>query len=66
MTDTIRVVIVDDHLIVRRGLRDLFETEADIEVVGEASDGAEAVAVVASVSPDVVLMDLSIDRKSVV
>ena len=55
----IRVVLVDDHLIVRRGLEDLLSTAGDIEVVGAASDGMEAVALVGSVRPDVVLMDLS-------
>ncbi|MBY8852632.1 response regulator transcription factor, partial [Saccharothrix sp. MB29] len=54
----IRVVIVDDHPVVRDGLRGMLASAGDVEVVGEAADGAEAVAVVRTVSPDVVLMDL--------
>ncbi|GAA3462823.1 response regulator [Saccharothrix longispora] len=54
----IRVVIVDDHPVVRDGLRGMLASAGDLEVVGEAADGAEAVAVVRAVSPDVVLMDL--------
>jgi two-component system, NarL family, response regulator LiaR len=60
MTDHIRVMIVDDHLIVRRGLATLLCTVPDIEVVGEASTGAEAVHVCAQLRPDVVLMDLKL------
>jgi DNA-binding NarL/FixJ family response regulator len=55
----IRVVIADDHTIVRSGLDQLLATAGDIELVGSAADGAEAVAIVDSVGPDVVLMDLS-------
>jgi DNA-binding NarL/FixJ family response regulator len=55
----IRVAIVDDHAVVRGGLEQLLATEPDIEVVGTASDGAEAHALVASAAPDVFLMDLS-------
>ncbi len=54
----IRVLVADDHAIVRKGIRALLATEADILVVGEAQDGQEAVAKVARLSPDVVLMDL--------
>ncbi|SHJ45747.1 two component transcriptional regulator, LuxR family [Tessaracoccus bendigoensis DSM 12906] len=54
----IRVLIADDHAIVRDGLRLLLETADDLDVVGEAADGAEAVAQVESTGPDVVLMDL--------
>ena len=54
----VRLVIVDDHPVVRDGLRGIFTGDPDFEVVGEAGDGAEALAVVASVDPDVVLMDL--------
>lgn len=53
------VVVVDDHRLVRAGLRTILDASADLTVVGEASDGAEAVDVVARFSPDVVLMDLS-------
>ncbi|QFZ21952.1 response regulator [Saccharothrix syringae] len=54
----IRVVVVDDHPVVRDGLRGMLASAGDIEVVGEAADGAEAVTVVRAVKPDVVLMDL--------
>jgi DNA-binding NarL/FixJ family response regulator len=54
----IRVVIVDDHPIVRAGLVALFDAAGDIEVIGTGSTGAEAVAVAATLNPDVVLMDL--------
>jgi len=58
----IRVLIVDDHQIVRKGLRALFETEPDLEVVGEAADGVEAVDQAVKLQPDVVLMDLVMPR----
>lgn len=54
----IRVFVVDDHPIVRGGVTGLLETEPDFEVVGEASSGEEALALVAKLRPDVVLMDL--------
>ncbi len=56
--ERISVLIVDDHAVVRRGLRAFLESEEDIEVVGEAADGAEAVEMVQALLPDVVLMDL--------
>ncbi len=58
MGNVIRVYIADDHQIVRRGIRQLLSTEAGIEVVGEASNGREAVAEVEKIKPDIVLMDL--------
>ncbi|HEX6289498.1 MAG TPA: response regulator transcription factor [Herpetosiphonaceae bacterium] len=58
MISPIRVLVVDDHLVVRRGIRALLATEPDIEVVGESSNGAEAVVEAASLQPDVILMDL--------
>ena len=59
MTATpIRVLITDDHAIVRKGIRALLATERDIEVIGEACDGTEAVAQALALSPDVILMDL--------
>jgi NarL family two-component system response regulator YdfI len=54
----IRVVIADDHFIVREGLRLILETDPDVELVGDAPDGASAVRLVGEVQPDVVLMDL--------
>ncbi len=58
MDRPIRVLITDDHGIVRKGIRALLATEKGIEVVGEAGDGAEAVEKAAALKPDVVLMDL--------
>lgn len=58
----IRVVLVDDHAIVRDGLYRLLDGADDIEVVGAAADGAEAQDVVRSIDPDVVLMDLQMPR----
>ncbi|MFF1647136.1 response regulator [Streptomyces sp. NPDC058240] len=54
----IRVLLVDDHQVVRRGLRTFLEIQDDIEVVGEAADGAEGVARTEELRPDVVLMDI--------
>ena len=58
MADPIRVLIVDDHAVVRQGLKAFLRTQDDIEVVGEAADGEEAVRQASQLSPDVVLMDL--------
>jgi two-component system, NarL family, response regulator LiaR len=55
---TIRVLITDDHKVVRRGLRGFLELDPELEVVGEAENGEEAVAVARRLEPDVVLMDL--------
>ncbi|HEX3461798.1 MAG TPA: response regulator transcription factor [Acidimicrobiales bacterium] len=55
---SIRVLVVDDQALVRAGFRMILETQADIEVVGESADGAEAVEVAARLAPDVVLMDI--------
>jgi DNA-binding NarL/FixJ family response regulator len=54
----IRVLIVDDHAMVRRGMRDFLDLHDDIEVVGEAADGLEALTATAELAPDVVVMDL--------
>jgi NarL family two-component system response regulator LiaR len=54
----IRLLIVDDHTIVRKGIKVLIATEKDMQVVGEAENGAEAVEKAASLKPDVILMDL--------
>ena len=58
----IRVLVADDHKIVRQGLTELLREEADIEVVGEASDGVEAVEMAARLRPDVIVMDISMPR----
>ncbi|GAA2541908.1 response regulator transcription factor [Winogradskya consettensis] len=54
----IRILLVDDHPVVRHGLRGMLEIEADLNVVGEASSGAEGVALAVQLRPDIVLMDL--------
>ena len=56
--DTIRVLVADEHAIVRQGILALLETESDIQVVGEAQDGRQAIAEALRLQPDVVLMDL--------
>jgi two-component system, NarL family, response regulator LiaR len=58
MTRPIRMLVVDDHLVVRAGIRTLLAPEPDIEMVGEARNGAEAIAEAARLQPDVILMDL--------
>jgi len=60
--DKISVLIVDDHPVVRQGLRAFLELQADLEVVGEAADGVEALEKVGKLLPDVVLMDLVMPR----
>jgi DNA-binding NarL/FixJ family response regulator len=58
----IRVLIVDDQALIRTGIQSLLARKADIEVIGQAGDGAEAVAQVAALDPDVVLMDVMMPR----
>lgn len=58
MSDPITIIIVDDHAVVRQGVRALLETQTDIQIAGEAASGEEAVALCAEHAPDVVLMDL--------
>jgi DNA-binding NarL/FixJ family response regulator len=60
MTPPISVLIVDDHPVVRRGLRVLLEVQDGIEVAGEAGDGATALALAAELTPDVILLDLKL------
>ena len=60
--ETIRVLLVDDHAVVREGLRTYLELQDGIEVVGEAADGAEGVAAAERLQPDVILMDLVMPR----
>ncbi|WP_022929568.1 response regulator [Patulibacter americanus] len=59
-----RLVIADDHTIVRRGLRSLFAAQPDFEVVGEAEDGVEAVEVVLQTQADLAVLDISMPRKT--
>jgi NarL family two-component system response regulator LiaR len=61
-TPPIRVLLTDDHAIVRKGVRALLATEPDIEIVGEASNGAEAVKQAEALCPDVILMDLMMPK----
>ncbi len=58
----IRLMIVDDHEVVRLGMRAAFELESDISVVGEASNGAEAIAKVSVLDPQVILMDVRMEK----
>ncbi len=62
MTRPIRVVIADDHLIVREGLQLILETADEFELVGEAADGAQAVQLANELKPDVILMDLQMPK----
>lgn len=65
MGDTgLRVVIADDHTVVRQGIRGVLEEVPGLEVVGEAGDGVEALALVHAVSPDVVVLDVNMPGKS--
>ena len=64
MVNTIRILIADDHSIVRQGLRALIDTEPDMEAVGEASDGIEAVEQAKALQPDVILLDMVMPRKN--
>ncbi|MBA3728261.1 MAG: response regulator transcription factor, partial [Actinobacteria bacterium] len=62
--DTLKVLIVDDHAVFRRGLQMVLRQEPDIEVVGEAQDGFEAVVKAQQLMPDVVLMDVRMPKRS--
>lgn len=59
MPSLITLLLADDHPVVRKGTRELLEAEADLSVLGEASSGAEVVALAAALQPDIVLMDMS-------
>jgi NarL family two-component system response regulator LiaR len=63
MTETIRILIADDHAIVRKGLRTLIGSEPGMAVVGEAADGLEAVQMALTLRPDVILMDMVMPRQ---
>ena len=61
---TIRILIADDHAVVRRGLRSILQIEKDFQIVGEASNGAETVEKARQLKPDVIIMDLIMPEKS--
>ena len=61
-SDMIRVILADDHTVVRRGLKAVLGTAKDIEVIGEAKNGREAIALVERFKPDVLVMDLDMDE----
>jgi NarL family two-component system response regulator LiaR len=63
MTEEIRILVADDHAVVREGLRALIETEPEMELIGEAADGVEAVRQASALEPDVILLDLVMPRK---
>jgi len=63
MSETIRILLVEDHAVVRAGLRVLLPTEPGMEVVGEAADGLEAVQSARTLQPDIVLLDLVMPRQ---
>lgn len=62
--EKIRVIIADDHTVVREGTRALLEKEADMEVVGEAADGEEAVSLIERLKPDVAILDIAMPKLS--
>lgn len=64
LTKAISVFIADDHIVVRQGLRALLSTEPDIEIIGEAADGTEAIAGIQNLQPDVILLDLIMPQKN--
>lgn len=64
LSEPIRVIIVDDHALFRRGLQMVLEVEEDIDVVGEAGDGSEALSKAEETVPDVVLMDVRMPKRS--
>lgn len=61
-TDKIKIILVDDHYIVRNGIRALFDDVDEIEVIGEASNGIEAISKVAELKPDIAILDISMPQ----
>src|SRR3954447_11033706 len=61
-SEPIRIVIADDHPIFRDGLRRLLEAETDLKVIGEASDGSEAIKLARQLKPDILLLDLAMPK----
>ncbi|WP_425446227.1 response regulator [Dethiothermospora halolimnae] len=59
-----RILVVDDHLVVREGIKLIFETEANYEVVGEAENGNEALMLIERLKPDIILLDLNMPKMS--
>lgn len=64
MSETIRILIADDHAIVREGLQTLINAKPGMELVGQASDGVEAAQLAAALQPDVILLDMAMPRKN--
>ena len=62
--NTIRILLVEDHVVVRQGTRQLLEREQDLDVIGEAGDGEEAVRLASQLKPDVVIMDVAMPKLS--
>ena len=62
MGNNLRVMLVDDHRLIRMGLSSLLENYEDIEIIGEASDGIEAIDLAQKIHPDVILMDISMPK----
>ena len=62
--NTIRILLAEDHVVVRQGTRQLLEHEPDFEIVGEAGDGEEAIHLTNELKPDVVIMDVAMPKSA--